>query len=160
LCFNHVCISARDFININPKENKRNQRKEQGKGAGLQCTKQSGATHRTVRCHGPANWALSGILACVGYNSSDRPREAPDSPVCEPPTASCYVGRGPKVKWRTGQSGAPQKRKLANQRILCRAQCAHCSLSSVHWIVRCTRGQKAIKAFQMELKRFLAPLEL
>jgi hypothetical protein len=61
--------------------------------------------------HGPPNCLLSRILACVGYNSPDRPRGAPDHPVCQPPTASCHVGQEPTVKWCTGQSGAPQNRK-------------------------------------------------
>jgi hypothetical protein len=45
------------------------------------------ALHWTVRCHRPdsplhcpPNRPLSGILACVGYNSSDRPRRAPITP--------------------------------------------------------------------------------
>jgi hypothetical protein len=109
--------------------------------------------------HGPAMWALSGILAYVGYNSPNRPREAPDSSV-QPPTASCHVGWGPTVKWRTGQSGAPQNQKLANQGILYRAHRAYHSLSGVHRIVWCTRGQKATGAFQMELQRLLAALGL
>jgi hypothetical protein len=32
---------------------------------------------------GPANCLFSEILAYVGYNSPDRPRGAPDSPVCQ-----------------------------------------------------------------------------
>jgi hypothetical protein len=67
-------------------------------------TGRSGATHRTVRCapdslvHGPANSVLSGILACVSYNSSDGPRVAPDSLVSQQPTVSGHVGSGPTVK--------------------------------------------------------------
>jgi hypothetical protein len=86
--------------------------------------------HRTVRRHSSdssANFLLSGILAYVGYNSPYRPCKAPDSPVCQPPTASCHVGRGPTVNRSTGQSGAPhwlvrcphQNRKPANHVILC-----------------------------------------
>jgi hypothetical protein len=70
--------------------------------------------HQTVWCHppdslvhGPTNFLLSGILACVGYNSPDRPHEAPDSPVWQPPTASYHVGRGPTVNRSTRQSDAP-----------------------------------------------------
>jgi hypothetical protein len=122
---------------------------------------------RTVRCHpldslvhGPTNWALSGILACVDYNSPDRLCVALDSPVSQQPTASCHVARGPTAGWRTGRSYAPQKRKLSNQVILYHIQCAHYSLFGVHRTVRCTRGQKAIRAFQMEIQRLLAPLGL
>jgi hypothetical protein len=43
--------------------------------------------------HGPANWTLSRILAYDSYNSTDRPREAPDSPVCQPLTTSYHVGQ-------------------------------------------------------------------
>jgi hypothetical protein len=71
--------------------------------------------HRTVQCHSPdspvhgsVNCLLSGILACVGYDSSDHPCEALDSPVCQPPTASCHIGRGPTVNKSTGWSGAPE----------------------------------------------------
>jgi hypothetical protein len=72
--------------------------------------------HQTVRCHPPdspvhglANGLLSGFSAYVGYNSSDDPRVAPDSPVSQQPMASCHVDLGPTVKWRTGQSGAPHR---------------------------------------------------
>jgi hypothetical protein len=132
------------------------------------------AEHRTVRCHppdspvhGPADSLLSGFSASVGYNSPDGPHEAPDSLVSQQPMASGHIGLGPTVEWRTGQSGAPhrtvrcpQNRNSTNQRILCRAQRAHCSLSGVHRTVRCTRGQKANRAFQMELQRLLASLGL
>jgi hypothetical protein len=82
--------------------------------------------HLMVQCHspdspmnGPANCLLSGILACVSYNSSYRPRE-PDSLVCQPPT----------VNRSTEQSGAPhqmvrcpQNMKPANQGF-----CSHCTV--------------------------------
>jgi hypothetical protein len=42
--------------------------------------------------HDPANCLFSGILACASYKSPDRPRGAPNSPVCQPPTASYHVG--------------------------------------------------------------------
>jgi hypothetical protein len=119
--------------------------------------------HRMVWCHspdspvhGPANCLLSGILACVGYNLPDSPRGAPDSPVCPPPMASCHVDRGPTVKWSTGRSGVPQNRTSQSRESVP----THCSLSGVHRIVRCTRGQKATRAFQMELQQLLGPLGL
>jgi hypothetical protein len=51
--------------------------------------------------HGPTNCLLSGILACVGYNSPDRLCEALDILVCQPSMASCHVGQGPTVNWST-----------------------------------------------------------
>jgi hypothetical protein len=85
------------------KEQKRT-RKKKKKCAGLRSSEQSSATHWTVRCapnspvHGPANYLLLEILACIGYKSLDRPHVAPDSSVCQPPTASYHVGRGPMIK--------------------------------------------------------------
>jgi hypothetical protein len=135
-------------------------------------TGQSGV-QRTVRCatdspvHGLANSLLSRFLAYVGYDSPDNPRVAPDSPVSQQPTTSGHIGPQPTVKWRTGQSGVPhqtvrcpQNRKAANQGFSARARPAHCSLSSVHWTVQCTRRQKATRAFQMELQLLLGPLGL
>jgi hypothetical protein len=58
-----------------------------------------------IPVHGPANSLLSGLSACVGYNSLDDPREAPNSPMSQKPTASGHVGPRPTVKWRTGQFG-------------------------------------------------------
>jgi hypothetical protein len=57
-----------------PKGAKENKQRKRRKVAGLK------APDGSVCC--PANWLLSGILACVGYNSSDCPRVAPDSAVC------------------------------------------------------------------------------
>ena len=95
------------------KKQKRTRKKKEKMVVGLKSTGQSGAPHRTIWCapdslvNSPANCMLSWILACVDYNSPDRPCGAPDTLVCQPPTASCHVGRGPTVKWSTGQSGAP-----------------------------------------------------
>jgi hypothetical protein len=89
--------------------------------------------HRTIQCHppdslvhGPSNSLLSGFLAYVGNNSSDGPREVPDSPMSQQSTASGHVVLGPTIKWRTKQSNAPhrvvrcpQNRKAANQGIFC-----------------------------------------
>jgi hypothetical protein len=129
------------------KRSKREQRNKKKKHAGLESTGWPGASHRTVRCapdsplHGPANCLLSRILACIGYNSPDHPHGAPDSPVWQPPTVSCHVGRGPMVKWSTGQSGAPyrmvrcpQNMKPANHMIMCPCTVHHpvCTDSLVH----------------------------
>jgi hypothetical protein len=65
----------------------------------------------------------------VGYNSPDSPRSAPDSLVLQPSNDYLPSRREPTVTWRTGRSGAPQKRKSANQGILCRVLCTYCSLS-------------------------------
>jgi hypothetical protein len=76
LCANHVCLSVRDFIKISPKESKRNQKRNKGKV--LDCSAPDSPVH------GPANSLLSGILAYIGYNLTDGPREVPDSLVCQP----------------------------------------------------------------------------
>jgi hypothetical protein len=68
--------------------------------------------------HGAANCLLSGILACIGYNSPDRLREASDHPVCQQPTANCHIGRRPTVNRSTGQSGAPPKQETSQSGIL------------------------------------------
>jgi hypothetical protein len=55
-------------------------------GAYMRCTRiyplNPGVTTTDSPVHGLANWVLSRILACISYNSPDRPCEAPDSPVC------------------------------------------------------------------------------
>jgi hypothetical protein len=84
-------------------------------------TRQSGAWS--------ADSALLGFSLLVGYNSPDSPRLAPDSPVLQPCNDYLPRRREPTVTWRTGRSGAPQKRKSPNQGILCRVLCAYCSLS-------------------------------
>jgi hypothetical protein len=69
--------------------------------------------------HGPANCLFSGILACIGYNSSDRLHEASDHPVCQQPTANCHIGRRPTVNRSTRQSGAsPTKQETSQSGIL------------------------------------------
>jgi hypothetical protein len=83
-----------------------------------------------MRC--PVNWLLSGILAFVSYNSSNCPRVALDSAVCQQPTIRCHVGRGPTVNRSTGQSGAPQNRKAVNHTIRSRCTVHYAPDSSVH----------------------------
>jgi hypothetical protein len=63
------------------------------------------ARHRIVRCSSRAT-------AICHVDKSQWSHGAPDGPVPH-----------------TGRSGAPQKRKSANQGILCRVLCAYCSLS-------------------------------
>jgi hypothetical protein len=98
------------------------------------------AQHRTVQCHppdslvhGPTNDLLSGILVYVGYNSPDHPRGAPDRPVCQPPMATCHVGREPTVNRSTKQSSAPTRQfgapRIGNQPITW--FCAHAPYSPV-----------------------------
>jgi hypothetical protein len=93
LCTNHVCLSDRDFIKSSQKGAKENKEEKE-----IRCWT---AEHRTVMCHPPdspvhgqANSLLSGFSACVGHNSPDDPREAPDSSVSQQPTASGHVGPG------------------------------------------------------------------
>jgi hypothetical protein len=64
--------------------------------------------------HGLANCLLSRILARVSYNSLDCPRRAPDSPVCQPPTASYHVGRGQRS---SGAPDGPMPSRTGNQPI-------------------------------------------
>jgi hypothetical protein len=120
--------------------------------------------HRTVRCWSPDSpvcsgqsgawsaklFALGVFSSYVVYKSLDSPREAPDSPVLQ--LCNSYLPRRqePTVTWRTGRSGAQQKRKTANQGIMC------CIL----YTVRCTDEQKARIAYQMEFKGLLAALGL
>jgi hypothetical protein len=106
-------------------------------------TGRSGATHRTVRCvHRTVRCKICATRLSrvfpgyVGYKSlnnpreaPDSPREAPDSPVLWPRNGYVPRRRAPTVKWCTGRSGAPQKRKSVNQGILCCVLCAYCSLS-------------------------------
>jgi hypothetical protein len=72
LCANHVCISVRDSTKSSPKETK------EDKGRNIEKVLDRATPDSLV--HDPANWALSGILAYIGYNSLDRPHEAPDRP--------------------------------------------------------------------------------
>jgi hypothetical protein len=74
-------------------------------------------------------FALRFFPSYVGYKSPNSPCEAPDSPVLQPCNDYLPRRQAPTVTWRTGQSGAPQKRKPANQGILCRVLCSYCSPS-------------------------------
>jgi hypothetical protein len=87
LCANHICLSARNSAKSSPKETKEDKGRNREKL--LDCavpdgpvppTGQSGV-HRTVRCTVRPNSLLSGFSSYVGYNSTDHPREASDSPV-------------------------------------------------------------------------------
>jgi hypothetical protein len=99
--------------------------------------------HRTVRARRGTVRCFSRATATCHVNKNQQSYGAPDDPVPH-----------------TGQSGVPQKRKSANQGILCRVLCSYCSLSGVHRIVRCTYKQKARVAYQMELQRLLDALGL
>jgi hypothetical protein len=88
------------------------------------CTGQSGARSAQLV-------ALGFFPGYVGYKSSDSLREASDSPVLHPCNDYLPRRQAPTVIWRTGRSGAPQKRKSANQGILYRVLCSYCSLSGV-----------------------------
>jgi hypothetical protein len=137
LCANHICLNARDSKKSSQKKQKKTRKKKE-KGCWTEEAPE-----------GPANCLLSGILACVDYNSPDRPCGATDRPVCRPPTSSYHVGRGPTIKWSTGQSGvpirqsrAPQNRKPANEGFHSRC--------TVHYLV-CT-GQSSAHADRRQLK--------
>jgi hypothetical protein len=69
----HICLSVRDSTKSSPKGTKED--KGRNKEKVLDCAAPDGPVHD------PANWALSGISACVGYNSPDRPRVVSNSPV-------------------------------------------------------------------------------
>jgi hypothetical protein len=88
----------------------------------------------------------------------DRPHDVPDSPVSQRQRLVATSTPGQRSTGAPDSPVPPQKRKPANQRILCRAQHAYCSLSGVHWAVWCTRRQKTTRAFQMELQQLLAAL--
>ena len=136
------------------------QRKEQRKGAGLRSTGRSAATHRIVRSIFQQTLYSRVFLATSAIiHRTVRARRRTVRSTSRA-TAICHVDQEPTVIWRTRPSGAPQKRKPTNQEILYRVLCSYCSLSGVHWIVRCAHGQKARIAYQMELQRLLAALGL
>jgi hypothetical protein len=123
--------------------------------------------HRLVRSYSPDSlvqglWTHSSRVfsGYISYESPDSSREAPDSLVLQPCNGYLPRRRAPTVIWRNGRSGAPPKRKLTNQWILCRVLCAYCSLfgapsdSPVH-----PQPGKA-GSFQMKLQRLLGPLGL
>jgi hypothetical protein len=130
LCANHVCISVRDSTKSSRKEIK------EDKGRNIEKVLDCAAPDSLV--HGLANWALLGILACIGYNSLDRPHEAPDSPVSQRPTTSGHVITRPIVNRRTRQSRAPRS---GNQPI--RGFSAVSSVRTVHCPV-CTGQSGAL----------------
>jgi hypothetical protein len=72
----------------------------------------SAINHRTVRARRRAVRCSSQAMATCHVDKHQRSNGAPDGPVPH-----------------TGWSGAPQKRKSANQGILCRVLCMYCSLS-------------------------------
>jgi hypothetical protein len=74
------------------KEQKSEQERKKGKSV-MDCVASNSPCHTLDSpVHRPANCLLRGILACVGYNSPDRPHGTPDNPVCQPLMASCHVG--------------------------------------------------------------------
>jgi hypothetical protein len=158
LCANHVFLSGRDSAKQSPKETKEDKGRNIEKlldyvapDGSVPPTGQSGALSGPTRCSRVFQPTLAKNHRTVrAWHRTVR--------CSSHATASCHVDLGPTITWCTGQSGAPQKRKPTNQVILCRVQCAYCSLSGVHRIVRCANRQKATIAFQMELQRLLAPL--
>jgi hypothetical protein len=116
-------------------------------------TGQSGARSAQTLCS-------RGFPSYVGYKSSDSPCEAPDSPVLQPCNDYLPRRRAPTVTWCTGRSGAPQKRKSANQGILCRVLCVYYSLSGAPPDSPVHRRTEARIACQMEFQRLLAGLGL
>jgi hypothetical protein len=108
------------------------QRKERRKGAGLRSTGRSGA-HRIVWCtihqtlYSRVFLATSAIIHRTVHARRRTVRCTSRA------SATRYVDQEPTVIWRTGPSGAPQKRKPTNQVIICRVLCSYCSLSGVHW---------------------------
>jgi hypothetical protein len=136
------------------------------------------AVHRTVRCAPNSVRCQAGALGeqvalrkragrCI-YNS-------PDCPVCQPrtqPTISHAIN-GRHVCSANGHQGAPDY-PIRHRTVRCamgpevamvsfaiqekESHTVHCSV--VLQTIRCTHGQKAIRAFQMELQRLLGPLGL
>jgi hypothetical protein len=144
---------------VKSKRIKGRQRKERREGAGLRSTEQSGV-HRTVWCTvrqtlcSRVFLATSAIIhrtVCARHRTIRCTSRA---------TTTFHIDQEPTVIWRTGPSGALQKRKPTNQTILCRVLRSYYSLSSAHRTVRCAHGQKARIAYQMELQRLLATLGL
>jgi hypothetical protein len=132
------------------------------------------AQHRTVRHRSPDSpvypgqsgarsaelVALGFFPGYVGYKSLDSPREAPDSPMLQPCNGYLPRRQAPTVKWCIERSGAPQKRKSANQGILCCVLCTYCSLSGAppNSPVHPQPGKAG--SFQMKLQQLLGPLGL
>jgi hypothetical protein len=123
--------------------------------------------HRTVRSYSldsPVQglWTRRSRVfsGYIDYKSPNSPREAPDSPVIQPCNGYLPRRRAPTVIWHTWRSSAPQKRKPANQWILCHALCAYCSLSGAppDSLVHPQPGKAG--SFQMKLQRLLGPLGL
>jgi hypothetical protein len=94
------------------------------------------AWHRTVRCSSRAT-------ATCHVDECQRSYGAPDGPVLH-----------------NGWSGAPQKRKPANQWILCHALCAYCSLSGAPSDSPVHPQPGKAGSFQTKLQRLLDPLGL
>jgi hypothetical protein len=126
------------------------------------------AQHRTVRCHsldspvhGLRNSSLLGFfLAMSAINHRTVLCSSRATATCHADKSQRSYGALDGLVPHTGRSGAPQKRKPANQGILCRVLCSYCSLSGVHRTVRCKYEQKARIAYQMEFQLLLVALGL
>jgi hypothetical protein len=137
--------------------------------------------HRTVRCAPETQAGQAGEQSALRNSQRRHNYNSPDCPVCTglSDVLAARLANGRPRDQRlphqpsqpslgcTGLSSAPPKcpvchgandsQRSASQR---RKEIAHCSMSSVHWTVRCARGQKAISAFQMKIKRLFWPFGL
>jgi hypothetical protein len=126
---------------------------------GLLCVAQDGlvlpigqfGVHRTVRCTVRPSGCSREKLASVGYKSPESPcrtRGQSSVPASQRlvVTSARTIGH---MEHRTVR--CPQNRKPTNLMT--------CSHYTVQCLV-CTHGQKATRAFQMELQRLLGPLRL
>jgi hypothetical protein len=125
--------------------------------------------HRTVsgaRAGQPVNWPLSRKSSGAQAKNHRTVRCAPDSVRCaRPPTASrrSTVGRAISAGHVSSATvgGLHRAATVGNGRLRHgRKHIGDCSVSGVLRTIRCTRRQKATRAFQMEEQRLLDPLGL
>jgi hypothetical protein len=105
-------------------------------------TRRSGATHRTVWCKVCELVALGCSLATLTINHRTVRCSSRATATYHVDERQRSYGTPDGPMPHTGRSGAPQKRKLVNQWIICRALYAYCSLSGA----RCATGQSSAPA--------------
>jgi hypothetical protein len=152
---------------VKSKRIKRRQRKKGRKGADPCSTGWSRATHRTVRCAPDSPVCVHRTVRCkvcelvaLGCSLATSTINHRTVRCSSHATATCHVDERQRSYGAPDGPVPPQKRKSANQWILCRPLCAYYSLSGAPPDSPVHPQPGKAGSFQMKLQRLLGPLGL